>query len=90
MAGEITNEVLAERISNLHEMLEKGFIENKVGHEALRKAIELVGADHGSRIRVLEDWKLVFVAKFSVYSAIALFLGSVIAQVAMQLIGKYI
>ncbi len=37
--------------------------------------------DFGKRIRLLEDWKLVFVTKFSTYVAISLFLGSIVSQV---------
>ena len=53
MSIEITNEVLAERISALAVTLEKGFEENKAGHENLRSAIEQVGVEHGTRIRLL-------------------------------------
>lgn len=42
------------------------------------------------RVRALEDWKLVFVAKFTVYSAIALFLGSIVAQIGMTILLKYL
>ena len=42
------------------------------------------------RLRALEDWKLVFVAKFTVYSAIALFLGSIVAQIGMAILLKFI
>lgn len=42
------------------------------------------------RVRELEDWKLQFVAKFTVYSSLALVLGSIIAQVLLKLLGKYI
>ena len=38
------------------------------------------------RVRALEDWKIAFVAKFTVYSAIALFLGSIVAQVGMAIL----
>lgn len=38
------------------------------------------------RLRSLEDWRLVFVAKFSVYSALALFLGSAVAQIMIYFI----
>lgn len=40
------------------------------------------------RLRSLEDWRLVFVAKFSVYSALALFLGSAVAQIMIYFITK--
>ena len=75
----ITNEVLGERLNTLIK-------DNKEQHGALQDSI----ADYGRRLRVLEDWKLVFVAKYSVYSAIALFLGSLMAQIAMQSLSKYV
>jgi len=40
-----------------------------------------------NRLKLLEEWKLVFVAKFSVYSAIALFLGSIMSNLAIRWIG---
>ena len=55
--------------------------------------IDLIGGkldSFGGRIRALEDWKLVFVAKYSVYSAIALFLGSLVAQLAIHFLSKYL
>ncbi len=42
------------------------------------------------RVRVLEDWRLVFVAKYTTYSAVALFLGSIISTIAYQFLAKYI
>lgn len=39
---------------------------------------------HDERIRTLENWKLVFVTKFTVYSTIALFLGSALSQVLVR------
>ena len=79
MSEPITNEVLGERLNTLIK-------DNKEQHEAIQASI----ADYGRRLRVLEDWKLVFVAKYSAYSAIALFLGSLVAQIAMQLVSKYV
>jgi hypothetical protein len=76
---EITNDILLERLTTL-------MCDNKTEHGEI-KAILI---DYGNRIRVLEDWKLVFVAKYSAYSAVALFLGSLVAQVGMQLLSKYI
>ena len=38
------------------------------------------------RLRALEDWRLVFVAKFSVYSALAIFCGTVVAQLGLGLL----
>jgi hypothetical protein len=42
--------------------------------------------EFGARLKALEEWKLVFVAKYSTYSAIALFLGSLVAQLALHLL----
>lgn len=42
------------------------------------------------RVRALEDWKLSFVTKFTAYSAVALFFGSVIAQVGINFLNHYL
>jgi len=42
------------------------------------------------RIKALEDWKLVFVAKFSVYAMIALTIGSFGAQLFLKYLGNFI
>lgn len=42
------------------------------------------------RIKNLEDWKLVFVTKFSVYSAVALVIGSFMAQLALKYLSRLI
>jgi hypothetical protein len=64
--------------------------DNKEQHERIFDSLSSLKSEYESRLRALEDWKLVFVAKYSVYSAIALFLGSIIAQIGFQLITKYI
>ena len=38
------------------------------------------------RLRALEDWRLIFVAKFSVYSAFAIFIGTIVAQLGLGII----
>ena len=43
-----------------------------------------------NRVEELERWKIGFVAKFSVYSAIALFFGSAIATLAVKFLGDFI
>lgn len=40
------------------------------------------------RVGNIENWKIAFVAKFSVYSSIALFLGTFAAQLAVWAITK--
>lgn len=42
------------------------------------------------RVRALEDFRLVFVTKFTVYSALALFFGSVISTVGIHYINNYL
>lgn len=37
-----------------------------------------------TRITLLENWKIQFVAKFSVYASVALFLGSIIGQLLIK------
>lgn len=38
------------------------------------------------RIKALEDWRIGFVAKFSVYSAVALFFGGFLAQILIYIV----
>ncbi len=40
------------------------------------------------RIKVIEDWKLIFATKLTVYSTFALFIGTIISQLGCQLISK--
>jgi len=72
---EVTNSVLLEKINNIQETI---------------KIYELKQDKLEDRIRHIEDWKLVFVAKYSVYSAIALFLGSLLATLSFDLIKSWI
>lgn len=46
----------------------------------LKTAMSAKHEDFEGRIRNLEDWKLVFVTKFSTYVAVSLFLGSIVSQ----------
>lgn len=43
-----------------------------------------------SRLRTLEDWKLSFMTKLTIYSAVAIFLGSIISQVGISILMNYI
>jgi len=54
----------------------------------LRSTIDRKHLEYENRIRGLEDWKLVFVAKFSVYAAIALFIGSIVSQLLIYFISQ--
>jgi len=87
---EITLEVLAERIGNFDKS-------NSEAHKDICKKLQeninflsKLSKDHERRIKKLEFWKVGFVAKFSVYSGIALFLGSVIAQLLIKFLSKYL
>ena len=87
---EITNEVLAERLCNLDS-------NNKEAHQAIKTQIEAfvvenrLLVDHiEGRVKTLEFWKVGFVAKFSVYTAVALFTGSMIAQLLIKYLSKFI
>lgn len=42
------------------------------------------------RVTKLENWKLVFVAKFAAYSTIGLVVGSFSAQLLLKFLSKYI
>jgi hypothetical protein len=80
--GDTNTQVIVERINNLKEFFKEEFEKNSVEHKKMEDMI--VGNE--MRIRALEDWKLVFVAKYSVYSAVALFFGSLVATLGMNMI----
>lgn len=52
----------------------------------IRTLINHSNEDYETRLRKLEDWKLVFVAKYTVYSSLALFLGSTLSTIAITFI----
>ena len=81
---EPTLEVVVERIANLKEFFKEEFSTNADAHKQIMEHI----SKNDNRIKVLEDWKLVFVAKYSVYSGIALFLGAALANIAMKMLFK--
>ena len=59
----------------------------------MREKMDEFVSDHhamDARIRKLEDWKLQFVAEFTAYTTIALFVGSFLAQIVLSWVGKYI
>lgn len=74
--------VLANEVHHVRDSLEKL-------HSDLQKYIDKNEDDKDkleNRIRVIEDWRIQFVAKFSVYAAIALFLGSVAGQLLIHIV----
>lgn len=81
-----TNEIILERLNN--------FIErNSEDHSIIKETLERQNEEYKElmgRVKILEEWKLVFVAKYSVYSGIALFFGSVIATIAVDTIKGYL
>jgi len=62
---------------------------NKDEHNVIRLQIEKISVDHEKRIRSLEDWKLQFVAKFSVYASIGVFLGTLAAQLVIKYLPRF-
>lgn len=82
--------VIIERIDNLKEFFKEEFASNKEEHRGLKKDMEDNFEAHEKRIRKLEDWRLTFVAKFSVYSAIALTIGSLAGTLIIHWLGKYL
>lgn len=52
------------------------------GLSGMQKQINVIDG----RVNDLEKWKIAFVAKFSIYSAIALSLGTILAQVIMNIV----
>lgn len=83
-------DVILSEIRTLKEFFEKGFTDNKLEHEKITMTLKEYFTEHETRIRKIEDWRLVFVAKYTTYSAVALFLGSIISTIAYQIIRKYI
>lgn len=88
MSGEITNEILMVELTNLDKNNSKEHKDIKDQNEAITTAINKVLESHERRIRNIEDWKLQFVAKFSVYASIALFLGTMVSQLLVKYFDK--
>lgn len=84
------SDVILSEIRTLKEFFEKGFKDNKEEHENMKKTLKDAYDEHETRIRKIEDWRLVFVAKYTVYSAIALFFGSIISTIGVQFVSKLI
>lgn len=80
---EMTLDILAERLNELKDG-------NKEAHDAIRKELEKVSVDHEKRITALEHWQIGFVAKFSAYTAIAIFAGTMVAQLIINYINKFV
>jgi len=83
------SDVILSEIRTLKEFFEKGFKDNKEEHENMKKTLKEAFDEHETRIRKIEDWRLVFVTKYSFYSAIALFLGSIVSSLAFQVVSKF-
>jgi len=88
---EITNEVLAERIGNLSELVKDGFLRNAEEHTAIRESLQDEISDIKNTVglvkkdvREIQDWRLIFVTKFTVYSTLALFIGTIISQLLIK------
>lgn len=69
-------------------MAEMKYLRRDFQEHITRMEIYMMNSE--KRLRTLEDWKLTFVTKFSIYSAIALFFGSALATLAVNLILKRI
>lgn len=54
-----------------------------------REKMEKYVKENEIRLRALEDWRLTFVTKFTVYSSIALFLGTIVAQAGLNALSNY-
>jgi len=46
--------------------------------------------DTEKRLKTLEDWKLVFVTKFTTYATLALVAGSFIGQLALKYLERFL
>lgn len=71
--------VLTQQVENLAKSFEK-----------FEEKIDTYISQTEARLRSLEDFKLTFVVKFSVYSSIALFSGSVVSTIAIHLVTNYL
>jgi hypothetical protein len=74
---EVTNEVIIERLDNLKES-------NMAEHAAIKLQLEHITDDHESRIKALEYWKIAFVAKFTAYAGLGVFVGTLLAQILVK------
>lgn len=74
-------DVIVERLDTLIQS-------NKNEHAAIKAQIEDITSDHEKRIRDLENWKLQFVAKFSVYASIGVFMGTLAGQIVIRFFFK--
>jgi hypothetical protein len=83
-------DVIIERIDNLKEFFREEFKQNNVAHQTLQKTMDDNHEDHEKRIRKLEDWKLVFTAKLSVYVTVAVTIGSLLGTLIIHWISKFI
>jgi hypothetical protein len=79
-------DVLSIEIKNLKDSFER--LEMKID-EHIQKT-DVKDEKFESRLRNIEDWKLKFVSKLTVYSAIALFCGTIFSQVAIKLLTNYL
>ena len=86
----ISNEVLNVKLDNLVAVQSSSHKEVREQLYEIKTSVDKMKGDFEVRIRSLEDWRLKFVAKFSVYSAIALALGSFAAQILIKFLGKII
>lgn len=76
-ATDVNIKYIREDIQRIEKMIEEHIKTHVVRLEKLE-----------DRINNIEKWKIAFVAKFSVYSSIAIFLGTLIAQTAISLLTK--
>jgi len=66
-------EYIKESLQRIEAVFQQMVHEKKKEHE-----------DFNSRIDVIENWKLQFVARFSVYASIALTLGAIVSQLLIS------
>jgi len=95
--SKVNTDIILERLTNLitvnskeHEVIEKTRDDYRV--ELLGAVSDVKAAVIGldARVLKLEKWQIGFVAKFSTYSALALFLGSVLANLAISFVSRYL
>ena len=80
----ITNEVLLVKIENINTQIKDWREQHSKDIEEQKGCIK----DHEQRLHLLENWKIAFVAKFSVYASIAMFLGSLLGTLLVKYVDK--
>ena len=83
-------DLILQEIKSLKEFFTREFQIAKSERDGIREELQFTKEEHEKRLRLIEDWKLVFVTKFSTYATIALIIGSFAGTIINKFISKYI